>query len=82
LSAVRSPKEIPMKLRAVLYLAAAFLAAALALTVLPACSDEAGDLACAIECDGCYLISKDADSAADNCYCVDLDSDGTCPLKQ
>jgi len=29
-----------MKLRAALYLAAAFLAAALALTVLPACSDE------------------------------------------
>ena len=32
-----------MKLRIALFLAAAFLAAALALVILPACSDEAGD---------------------------------------
>ena len=33
-----------MKLRIALFLSATFLAAALALSVLPACSDEAGDI--------------------------------------
>ena len=62
-----------MKLRAALFLAAAFLATALALSVLPACSDETFDIDCYQECgNDCFLSSKLGDSGTDRCVCIDL----------
>jgi hypothetical protein len=61
-----------MKLRIALFLSAAFLAAALALAVLPACSDHPREFACSTQWDGCYYIAQgggDSGSFGD-CICL------------
>jgi hypothetical protein len=62
-----------MKLRIALFLSAAFLAAALALALLPACSDGPGAYDCSINCGDCFLIRQgggDSGSYGD-CVCID-----------
>jgi len=60
-----------MKLRVALFLSAAFLAAAFALTWLPACSDDPGEFDCAIQCNDCYVISQGDSGGARECVCLD-----------
>ena len=60
-----------MKLRAALFLSAAFLAAAFALAWLPACSDDPGELQCAQQCDDCYVIGPGDSGDFYECTCVE-----------
>ena len=69
-----------MKLRAALFLATAFLAAALALAVLPACSDDPGESQCAQKCDNCYVIGPGDSGEYYKCTCLDpVDDCGQLP---
>ncbi len=65
-----------------LLLAAMFTAAALALAVLPGCSDDPSGIDCSAGCDDCFTFTEDGE-----CVCVDLidhdddpDTDPICPL--
>jgi hypothetical protein len=58
-----------MKVRTTLFLAAMFATAALAVALLPACSDDPGEggdtVRCSLECDECFEVKPDGTC---NCF--------------